>query len=130
MIATDAVSEPSLATGRHDCEPPDFGDGALHALHGALVDPLIEDVRMLGNVNAFYADEALAPAARRYREARGKPPYRQVPYILIAPGLRGAIGALATDVFKDRYGGLRGLRWTSPCSTTCWAARARPMESS
>lgn len=110
VIGTDAVTEPSHDAGRHDCDPPDFGDGALHALQGALVDPLIEDVRMLGNVNAFYADDAVAPAARRYREARGKPPYRQVPYVFIAPGRRGAIGELATELFKGRYGGLRGLR--------------------
>jgi hypothetical protein len=48
-------------------------------------------------------------AARRYREARGKPPYREIPYMFIAPAKHGAIGRLATDVFKARYGGLRGL---------------------
>ena len=49
-------------------------------------------------------------AGRRYREARGKPPYRRVPYIFIAPERRGAIGELATTVFRARYGGWKGLR--------------------
>ena len=46
----------------------------------------------------------------RYREARGKPPYSCIPYIFIAPEKRGAIGRLASEVFRDRYGGLKGLR--------------------
>jgi NTE family protein len=49
-------------------------------------------------------------AARRYREARGKPPYRQIPYIFIAPAKHGAIGRLAGEVFRSRYGGWKGLR--------------------
>jgi NTE family protein len=32
-----------------------------------------------------------------------------VPYIFIAPEKRGAIGRLATEVFRDRYGGLKGI---------------------
>jgi NTE family protein len=65
---------------------------------------------MLGNVNLFFSDGADAPAATRYREARGKLPYRQVPYIFIAPERPGAIGELAAGVFRARYGGLKGLR--------------------
>jgi hypothetical protein len=42
--------------------------------------------------------------------ARGKRPYRTVPYICAAPNRRGAIGQLAWEVFHDRYGGLKGLR--------------------
>ena len=110
VIATDAVGEPSLAADRHECEPPDFGDGALHVLQGALVDPLIEDMRMLGNVNVFFADPNGAPGARRYRRARGKPPYRQVPYLFVAPARRGAVGELAAEVFRSRFGGIKALR--------------------
>jgi NTE family protein len=111
VIGTEAVTEPASEPGFYDCEEPDFGDGALHALHGTLVDPLGEDMRMLGNVNEFYAsDGADAPAAARYREARGKPPYRRVPYIFVAPSRRGVIGDIASDVFRRRYGGLKGLR--------------------
>lgn len=113
VIATDAITEPPLEPGRHDSEPPDFGDGALHILQGMLVDPVVEDMRILGNINMFFAQNGKAPpsqAARRYRKARGKPPYRRVPYIFIAPERRGAIGELASEVFRERYGGWKGLR--------------------
>lgn len=39
---------------------------------------------------------------------RGKQPYREVPYVFVAPQRRGAIGELAIEVFRERYGGLRG----------------------
>jgi NTE family protein len=110
VIGTEAVTEPASEPGLHDSEPPDFGDGALHALHGTLVDPLGEDMRMLGNVNEFFAGGEEAPAAARYREARGKRPYRRVPYIFVAPSRRGIIGDIASEVFHSRYGGLKGLR--------------------
>lgn len=110
VIATDAISEPSEEDGCHDCGPPDFGDGALHLLKGALVDPLIEDMRLLGNVNLYFADPDAAPGAVEYRAVRGKPPYRRVPYIFVAPERPGVIGELAVEVFRSRYGGLKGLR--------------------
>ena len=110
VIGTEAVTDAAPQPERHACEPPDFGDGALHALHGTLVDPLGEDMRTLGNINAFFTDGEDAPAGTRYRQARGKPPYRRVPYIFIAPSRRGIIGELATEVFRARYGGLKGLR--------------------
>ncbi len=123
VIGTDSVAEPSKRPGRHDAEPPDFGDGALHVLQGMLVDPVVEDMRILGNINMFFADRDDGTRERRgqgrrmtdrpterYRAARGKPPYSCIPYIFIAPEKRGAIGRLAHDVFRDRYGGLKGLR--------------------
>jgi NTE family protein len=110
VIGTEAITEPRAEPGLHDSAPPDFGDGALHALHGALVDPLNEDMRMLGNVNEFFANSGKASAATRYRTARGKPPYRRVPYMFIAPSRRGVIGDIAAEVFQRRYGGLKGLR--------------------
>ena len=108
MIGTDSVAEPSKRPGRHDAEPPDFGDGALHVLQGMLVDPVVEDMRILGNINMFFADRDNGTRERRgegrrttdrpterYRAARGKPPYSCIPYIFIAPEKRGAIGRLA-----------------------------------
>ena len=84
-----------MRPGRHESEPPDFGDGALHVLQGMLVDPVVEDMRILGNINMFFAERngargserreadgrrALDAAdAQRYRTARGKPPYRLHP---------------------------------------------------
>lgn len=110
VIGTEAITGQAPQPGHNDCEPPDFGDGALHALQGTLVDPLGEDMRMLGNVNAFFANGKDAPAGTRYRQARGKSPYRCVPYIFIAPSRRGIIGEIASQVFRARYGGLKGLR--------------------
>jgi NTE family protein len=111
VVGMEAISEAQAPEpdATADENPPDFGDGWLHVLQGALTDPLIEDMRILGNVNAFFTD-GNAPSAKRYRQARGKPPYRKVPYIFIAPGRRGAIGELASQVFKSRYGGFRALR--------------------
>jgi NTE family protein len=109
VVATDAVVEAAAGPGRHEGGPPDLIDGALHLLEGALVDPLAEDIVMLGNVNLFFADEASRSAAR-YRRARGKPPYRKVPYLLVAPPHRGALGELAGEIFRTRYRGLRSLR--------------------
>jgi NTE family protein len=114
VVGMDSVTEPPLATSHNGEEPPDFGDGALHVLQGRLVDPVIEDVRMLGNANVFFSNGD--GAANAYRAARGKPPYRVVPYIFIAPERHGAIGKLASEVFKANYNGvggtasLRGLR--------------------
>jgi NTE family protein len=115
VVGMDAVSEPQpVPHSQAHGEPPDFGDGALHVLQGRLVDPMIEDVRMLGNANVFFASGS--KAADAYRAARGKPPYRVVPYIFISPAHRGAIGELASAVFKSNYGSLtswievRGLR--------------------
>jgi NTE family protein len=104
VIGSEAITEEAPRPGSHDCEPPDFADGALHALQGTLVDPLGEDMRMLGNVNAFLVDGEDAPAAARYRHARGKPPYRRVPYIFIAPSRRGITGEIASEVFRARMG--------------------------
>ncbi len=85
VIGTDSVAEPSKRPGRHDAEPPDFGDGALHVLQGMLVDPVVEDMRILGNINMFFADRGNGTSERRgegrrltdrpterYRAARGQ----------------------------------------------------------
>jgi NTE family protein len=106
VVGMDAIGEPSSASA--DTQPPDFGDGWLHVLQGRLVDPLIEDIRMLGNANLFFGGGD--GAANAYRAARGKAPYRVVPYIFIAPGEAGVIGKLASEVFKANYGGLGDMR--------------------
>src|SRR5204862_2335438 len=65
VVATDSVAEPSVRYGRHESEPPDFGDGALHVLQGMLVDPVVEDMRILGNINMFFAGGNGAGPARQ-----------------------------------------------------------------
>lgn len=111
VIASDSIAGPTMELDSDaDGEaPPDLADGVLHLIEGALVDPLIEDMRTLGNVNAFFAEgEQTGP--RLYRSVRGKAPYRRVPYVFVGPAARGAVGRLAASVFAERYGGLRGLR--------------------
>ncbi len=107
VVGMDAVGEPARGPAGDD-QPPDFGDGWLHVLQGQLVDPLIEDIRMLGNANIFFGGGD--GAANKYRAVRGKAPYRVVPYIFIAPGQAGIIGKLASEVFKANYGGLGEMR--------------------
>jgi NTE family protein len=90
---------------------PALAAGALCVLNGLLEDSLYDDVRALANVNQFFA--AVRPgteAAVRFRRARGKPPYREVPYLLIAPSRQGAIADVAAAVFDACYRGRRALR--------------------
>jgi NTE family protein len=92
---------------------PRLADVAANALDGLLLDQVAHDVRRMLAVNAFFAESATtgtSRAARAYREAHGRPPYRQISYALVAPSQRGELGALAEEVFRERYGGLRGLR--------------------
>jgi NTE family protein len=110
VIGTSSVIPPPEYPGRHDAPPPDFGGSAMHLLQGALADPLIEDMRKLADINTFYADETSSPAAARLRQAHDKPPYRQVPYIFIAPRAPDAIAKLATEVFHSRYSGIKSVR--------------------
>jgi NTE family protein len=110
VIGTGSIVAEPKDPGRHDASAPDLGASAMHLLQGALADPLIEDLRKLAEINTFYAREESSPAARRRRHARGKPPYRRVPYMFIAPRTPGAIAKLASDVFHSRYGGIKGAR--------------------
>jgi len=92
---------------------PRLADVAANALDGLLLDQVAHDVRRMLAVNAFFAESpatGTSRAARAYREAHGRPPYRRIAYALVAPSRRGEIGALAEAVFQERYGGLRGLR--------------------
>ncbi|MEA2482024.1 MAG: hypothetical protein QOJ07_3946 [Thermoleophilaceae bacterium] len=109
VVACDSIAGPVMEPGAEDDDtPPDIGDGVLHLLEGALVDPLIEDMRTLGNINAFFTDES-AIGARLYRSARGKAPYQRVPYVFVGTERRGAVGELAARVFAEQYGGWRGV---------------------
>jgi NTE family protein len=41
---------------------------------------------------------------------RGKPPYKEIPYVFVGPQERGLIGRLASEVYRERYNGLKWLR--------------------
>lgn len=92
---------------------PRLADVAANALDGLLLDQVAHDVRRMLAINAFFAESpstGTSRAARAYREAHGRPPYRKISYALVAPSRRGEIGALAEATFQQRYSGLRGLR--------------------
>ena len=91
---------------------PHLADVAANVLDGLLVDPVAEDVHRMAAINAFFVDSIAGPqhAARTYRRARGRPPYRTISYALIAPQRRGELGQIAARIFRERYGGLRALR--------------------
>ncbi len=110
VIGTGSVTPVSKHEGRHDAPAPDFGVSALHLLEGALGDPLVEDLRKLGDINTFYANGSSSPAALRHRESRGRPGYRAIPYIFVGPSHATAIAELAMDCFNSRYGGIKALR--------------------
>ncbi len=89
----------------------DIGDTAVTLLHAMVEDSLRRDVRRLAQINAHLVGGGPDVAAvRRLRRAKGRPPYRQVPCITIAPDDPYEIGDLAHQVFRDRYQGWRGLR--------------------
>jgi NTE family protein len=110
VIGTGSVAPVPKHEGRHQAPAPDFGVSALHLLQGALSDPLVEDMRKLGDVNSFYANGPSSPRALRHRRSQGRPPYRPLPYIFIAPPKPSAIAELASSCFRSRYGGLKALR--------------------
>lgn len=86
---------------------PDFADGALQLLTAMLIIPMIEDVRRLGQVNELLSDAEETVAT--HRRALDKRPYRQVPYMFIAPSVRGVLGDIASEVFRRNYGGYRAV---------------------
>jgi NTE family protein len=95
VIALNSLSPgaPELAGEQR----PDALEAAGQILLGLLGDQLINDVRTLASVNELVNSAAGAK--------------REVPYIVIAPAERDAIGQRALSVFRERYGGaLRALR--------------------
>ena len=110
---------------------PRLADVAANALDGLLLDQVAHDVRRMLAVNAFFAEHpstGTSRAARAYREAHGRPPYRRISYALVAPSRRGEIGALAEAVVPGalRRAARRCARPTSRCSRGCSAAAAPP----
>jgi len=70
---------------------PNLFEGAAHIVQALLVDRLVEDVRELAEENLPGHDE------------------RRIPYIFVSPRGRESIGEIATEVYRERYAGLRGL---------------------
>jgi NTE family protein len=76
---------------------PDVVDGVAQLLQTVLADQLAPDVATLAQINETLAAGAAVTTRRR------------IPYILVAPEDRFAIGRLALQVYERRYAGVRGL---------------------
>ncbi len=107
VIGTHSIGpRPSELWAAHE-KDPDFADGALQLLTATLISPMINDVRRIGQVNQLLSGAGRAVAA--HREAQHKRPYRQVPYMYIAPATRGVLGDIASEVFRRYYRSSRAI---------------------
>ncbi len=107
VIGTHSIVPRQSEVSRGGDTRPDFADGALQLLTAMLIAPVIEDVRRLGQVNELVRSAGKAVAA--HRKDLHKKPYRQVPYMFIAPSNRDALGDIASEVFRRNYGGYRAV---------------------
>jgi NTE family protein len=95
---------------------PRLADVAANILDGLLVDQVADDLHRLVSINAFFVDGHAADgsgvpvAAKAYRTAQGRKPYKKVSYALVSPEHRGELGLIADRIFRERYSGLKGLR--------------------
>lgn len=102
-------------TARAGGPVPRLADVVANIVDGLLVDQVADDLHRLVSINSFFVEGAAtgsstSQSARAYRTSRGRQPYRRVSYALVSPQRRGEMGVIADLVFRERYGGLRGLR--------------------
>jgi NTE family protein len=83
-----ALNSPTLGDARGMGRQPRILDGASSLVQAVLIDPLINDLHTLARTN---------------KDADGTPGRMEVPYILIAPTDRDAIGRIAAEVYEERY---------------------------
>jgi NTE family protein len=113
VVGTGAIDQSEDPPADDADDPPAIVDAAVNLLHGTLVDPLLEDLRNVGNINLHYVTEDGCPTdsgPAQLRRAERKRPYRRVPYLFTGPRRTRDIGELATAVFERRYGGMNALR--------------------
>lgn len=85
--------------------PADAFDGAAQAVQALLADQLANDVATLATINQIvFARQPGAQGARTADE------HRVIPYIFVAPRERFVVGRLASDIYRQRYAWLSGLR--------------------
>jgi NTE family protein len=109
VVTTDRFEHAERDGSDADEQDPELADAAMNVMQGALVDPLIEDIRMLANVNAACAENGGTMPDDDARRALRKPPYRVVPFMVAGPAGR-SVGDLATEVYESRYGGVKAVR--------------------
>jgi NTE family protein len=108
-VAVVTTNSPNRRGGAEAEEKPDFAHGTVELVQATLVDPLIEDIRHLGKVNLLVRD-GQPDSFTRWRERRGKAPYRVIPHLVVAPEGPRELGRAALEVMRRRYSGLRRLR--------------------
>lgn len=100
---------------------PDAYDGVSQLLQAVLVDPLVHDVQTLTTVNEIVAraGTVTAEAATGTAATEGTldpvttapgagRAYKRIPYILVAPETRNAIGDCAVRAYRAHYTGISG----------------------
>lgn len=108
VIATHSVSPRGDSDWHERGSQPDFGDGLVQLLFAALVDSLINDVRVLGKINLLVGSGGGPEEARRHRKRRGRNPHREIPYMFIAPPARDRVGDIAAQTYADHHTGVHG----------------------
>jgi NTE family protein len=91
---------------------PHLGEIVANVLDGLLLDQVNADLRRLAAINLFFAaspGDAPSQAARVYRESRGRDIYRRIACAVVTPSRRRELGEIADRVFREHYGGWRGL---------------------
>jgi NTE family protein len=84
----------------------DLGDAGATLLGAVMDDPMRHDLRRLAELNALTEDPELAPVLHRHRTARGRSPYRTVPYVAVAPEDGEELARTAMQVFRANHGSL------------------------
>lgn len=111
VIGFEPLRRPAGVTGPlPEHVSPHLVDVLANVLDGLLVDQVADDVHRLVAINAFFAESigvGTVPAARAYRAARGRRPYRRIAYALVTPERPRELGRLALETFARRYGGVR-----------------------
>jgi NTE family protein len=98
-IIVIALHSPRLSQSPGEGGRPQVLEGVSALMQGVLVDPLVNDVHTLTTVNRIVAG---APS--------GEAPFKQIPYILIAPEAPFEIGELAARTYASFYKGRRRRR--------------------
>ena len=102
-----ALHSPQLGKVSGEDVRPVLIDGAKQLIQGLLIDPLVNDLHTVTDINEIVATtpgrEIVVPPAPPSRP--GRKVYREIPYIFIHPG-HEAIGQAAYDVFAEHYGDL------------------------
>src|SRR6185503_18947872 len=84
----------------------DLGDAGATLLGAGMDDPLRHDLRRLSQLNDLTEDAEVAPVLERHRAARGRSPYRTVPYVAVAPHDGEELARTAMEVFRANHGSL------------------------